>query len=207
MNLREWASNNSDFLSHIPEVDKVSETVMTVLGMQWCTPTDQISLAGHDVEHVIVRTKRQMLQVVSKFIDPMGLLSPILLQPKIRIQNLWKLKCDWDDILPTEILNKWKEVTGDLKQIHEIQIPRRMTVAHPGAVTYTLHCFCDASHTAYAACVYLAVVDEQSGCDSCHLVFSKTRQAPIKELTIPRLELMAASIGILSLRLILYSHN
>ena len=113
LNLREWASHNSDFLSHIPEVDKVSETIMTVLGMQWCTPTDQISLVGHDVEHVIVRTKRQMLQIVSKFFDPMGLLSPILLQPKILIQNLWKLKCDWDDILPTEILNKWKEVTGD----------------------------------------------------------------------------------------------
>ncbi|GFR12555.1 uncharacterized protein TNCT_263951 [Trichonephila clavata] len=49
-----------------------------------------------------------------------------------------------------------------------------------------LHGFCDASTKAYAAVVYLKSKQE------IHLVSAKTRVAPIKQLTTPRLELCGA---------------
>ena len=53
--------------------------------------------------------------------------------------------------------------------------------------------FGDASKIAYCACVYL-VCKLDSGLTQVSLLASKTRVAPIKELTIPRLELMSARI-------------
>ena len=60
---------------------------------------------------------------------------------------------------------------------------------------YKLLCFCDASACAYAAAIFLH--QRKSDCHSkVDLFFSKTRLAPVKGLTIPRLELMAVLIGV-----------
>ena len=58
-------------------------------------------------------------------------------------------------------------------------------------VSMELHGFSDASEEAYAAVVYLRMIDSQ---DNIHtsLVTSKTRVSPIEKLTIPRLELCGA---------------
>lgn len=60
--------------------------------------------------------------------------------------------------------------------------------------TYQLFVFCDASKYAYAETVYLRQERE----DKCvnNLIFLKTRLAPNKDMSIPRLELLAAVIGI-----------
>lgn len=57
-------------------------------------------------------------------------------------------------------------------------------------VFYELHCFCDAFGK---ACVYLLIVTPQE--KTCHLVFAKSRVAPIKSISLPRLELTAVYIG------------
>ena len=58
-----------------------------------------------------------------------------------------------------------------------------------------LLCFCDASSCAYATAVYLVQRSENSESRS-DLLFSKTRLAPLKKITIPRLELLAVLIGV-----------
>ncbi|GFW01392.1 integrase catalytic domain-containing protein [Trichonephila clavipes] len=45
-------------------------------------------------------TKRLILSVVQKIFDPIGLLTPTTLLPKLLLQNLWKLKISWDHELP-----------------------------------------------------------------------------------------------------------
>lgn len=58
----------------------------------------------------------------------------------------------------------------------------------------SLHVFCDANKKSYAACAYM-----RSGINenvSVNLAMAKSMHAPLKELTIPRLELMAAVIGV-----------
>ena len=56
-----------------------------------------------------------------------------------------------------------------------------------------LHGFCDASEQAYAAVVYLRMTDTDGNIQIA-LVTSKTKVAPIKRLTIPRLELCGAQL-------------
>lgn len=60
-------------------------------------------------------------------------------------------------------------------------------------VTYELHCFCDASAKAYGTCVYLRINSSKS--TTSHLLFAKSRLAPLNNVTLPRLELTAVYIG------------
>ncbi|GFV20163.1 integrase catalytic domain-containing protein [Trichonephila clavipes] len=57
----------------------------------------------------------------------------------------------------------------------------------------TLHTFCDASRFAYATCVFLRA--EKEGKVTCQLIKARSRVAPLKKLSIPRLELLACNIG------------
>lgn len=56
-----------------------------------------------------------------------------------------------------------------------------------------LHGFCDASMAAYAAVVYVRVQDA-SGVFLVNMLAAKTRVAPVKELSIPKLELCGATL-------------
>ncbi|GFV00940.1 integrase catalytic domain-containing protein [Trichonephila clavipes] len=57
----------------------------------------------------------------------------------------------------------------------------------------SLHVFCDASKAAYATCIFLRSENENSA--SCQLVQARSRVAPLKSISIPRLELLACTIG------------
>ena len=59
-------------------------------------------------------------------------------------------------------------------------------------LSFSLHGFGDASKIAYSAVIYL--VCQTTMGTYVKLVASKTRIAPLKQLTIPRLELMSAKI-------------
>ena len=96
---------------------------------------------------------------------------------------------DWDEPLPETRVAEWNAITEDLQNC-KVSVPR---CYHPDpAATWSLHGFCDASTKAYAAVVYLV---KRNG-DGIHTRFvaAKTRVAPLKEVSIPRLELLAAVI-------------
>ena len=58
-----------------------------------------------------------------------------------------------------------------------------------------LHLFSDASRQGYASVAYLWVKDENSRIH-CAFVMGKARLAPVREISIPRLELTAAVISL-----------
>ena len=72
-------------------------------------------------------------------------------------------------------------------------IPRCYYPKNVHIASMQLHGFSDASQQAYAGVVYLRITDSE-GDVYVYLVSSKTKVAPIKRLTIPRLELCGAHV-------------
>ena len=121
--------------------------------------------------------------------DPLGIAAPYVVKAKLIIQELWRRNIDWDDELPDDILQKWQSWKG-LKATRTIMIPRWYGFHRNECQNVQLHMFCDASEIAYEAVAYFRTVTR--GCINVSFVISKTRLAPIKGLTVPRLELQAA---------------
>ncbi|KAK9722344.1 Pao retrotransposon peptidase [Popillia japonica] len=76
-----------------------------------------------------------------------------------------------------------------IKALKDIEIPR--LVLTTASQEIQMHGFCDASEKAYGACVYLRSKCEQNKY-SINLLASKSRVAPLKVVTLPRLELLGA---------------
>lgn len=118
-----------------------------------------------------------------------------MIRGKIFLWELWKRRLNWDYELQNEDLLKWISIQTELKSICECEIQMSIVMdCVTSNVEYKLLCFCDASASAYAVAIYLHQTSANN-C-KCDLIFSKSRLAPVKKLTIPRLELMAVLIGV-----------
>ena len=141
-------------------------------------------------------TKMEVLRASSKIYDPLGILTPVTIRAKILMQELWKGGYGWDEPLPQERQKKWLALSNDLDTATQTQIPRRYFLSSSTwPSNTTLYIFVDASVKAYGAVAYVANGTETS------MVMTKTRVAPLKKLTLPQLELMAAVIKIILLSL------
>jgi len=195
MNLREWLSNCKTVKDSFAECDKARETTTKVLGYIWDLEKDTlgISLPNTDCLQGEI-TKRSVLRYLPSVFDPLGQVCPVVLRGNVMLQNLWIINREWDQPLPDDEVKVWNNVQEDLKKITQCQINRNISLITSNSVTCSLFCFCDASEKAYAAAIYLYQTD---GCRSrCDLVFAKTRLAPTKTVSIPRLELLAVLIGV-----------
>ena len=127
--------------------------------------------------------------------DPMILFSPIVITGKTLLQDLWVREFDWDDPIEDLTVRQIRnDLQMDLQDISKYKVQRYIGNKEKDGSVCNIVCFCDASKKAYATVVYLY---QESDCGSeANLVFTKTRLAPVKEITIPRLELMAILIGV-----------
>ena len=107
------------------------------------------------------------------------------------MQELFKSKLGWDEKLSGDTLTKWIKLVDQLRSGPLLTLPR-CSLSGPvnTSVRYRLYGFCDASTMAYAAVIYLGEEGEHGM--SLSFVVAKTRVAPIKPQTIPRLELLSA---------------
>ncbi|XP_058836392.1 uncharacterized protein LOC131692967 [Topomyia yanbarensis] len=204
--LRKWSSNSFELLSSIPpflrddrtilELDSSRSTVKT-LGLIWEPGKDCFRFAVPHWSTEPIITKRIVLADTARIFDPLGLIGPVIVQAKIFLQELWKLKSDWDDPLPKELQNFWIEYRLNLSALDTLSVPR-WTGFRSNLASTEIHGFCDASEIAYGACLYLRckLVD---GSVTVRLITSKSRVAPLEDLTrkkkkqsIPRLELSSA---------------
>jgi hypothetical protein len=96
-------------------------------------------------------------------------------------------KLDWDDQLPSELLNQWMDMYLRLSQVNEIAVDR-LALPKGQPTEIQLHGFCDSSEKAYVACLYMRSVNKQ-GEVTIKLLCSKSRVAPVKKITLARLEL------------------
>lgn len=140
-------------------------------------------------------TKRSVLRSSARIFDPIGFLTPFTIRVKCIFQEMWRRGISWDEELPAELSEAWEQWCMELPQIYQIVIPRWYGVdKRSEEQSQILHVFTDASEKAYGAVAYLQgqTVDGET---VTRLVASKSRVAPIKTITLPRLELMGALVG------------
>ena len=122
------------------------------------------------------------------FYDLIGLLQPIHINLKRLFQEICKQKLSWDELLPDDLRNEFEKIIFSLQDMEKISIDRNILLQTVCQLEIELHGFSDASLQSYGACVYIRAVSKP-GVSGVHLVASKSRLAPIKGSTIPRLEL------------------
>lgn len=195
--LHKWCTNNSQILKEVPPSRREilqsngtsdSNTIKT-LGLSWKPEEDAFNFNINPCEIRKTITKRGVVAEVAKLFDPLGLISPIIITAKIFIQSLWLDHLGWDDQLNDIQIQNWFQILNSLGEINSIQLPRQVLANNYTAIE--LHGFADASERAYCACVYIRSILKDKSI-SINLLCSKTRVAPMKFTTLPRLELSAA---------------
>jgi hypothetical protein len=209
--LRKFSSNFPELVTRLPtDLQEAGEAFelrdrdhsIKALGIRWKPLDDAFFFSINlDVDPSQKLTKRILLSQVSKLFDPLGWLSCITVSMKILLQETWSLEIDWDQELPSEMGDQFREWAFQLNSIKDLAIPRSIVgQSH----TIEIFLFCDASEKAYAACIYAVTTDDQR---LAHLLVAKSKVAPMKRLSIPRLELCAMHLGTKLLEAVIQSFS
>ena len=202
--LTKWNSNCRRVLDAIPLGERSKELrdidieddalpAERTLGMEW------------DIEHDSFRfkisvkekpaTRRGMLSIISSVFDPLGFVAPFILPAKVLLQ----MSCHqlgWDDEISGENLARWKSWLTDLPTLEGFLTKRCVKPQDFGEPLHNeIHHFSDASEIGYGTVSYLRSINE-NGKINCAFLFAKSRLAPMKRITIPRLELTAATLAV-----------
>ena len=201
--LTKWISNSREVLEQIPSGERAPsianldlEDLPTdrALGTQWDVEADTLSF--HVNEKPVPDTRRGILSLVSSLYDPLGFAAPLILPAKVLLQQLCRLDFGWDETVPNETLTEWREWVEDLPRLKLVSWPRCFKPKEFGMLhNVQLHHFSDASEVGYGTASYLRLVDDM-GRIHCGLVMAKSRVAPLKTVTIPRMELTAAVLSV-----------
>ncbi|XP_062715282.1 uncharacterized protein LOC134291500 [Aedes albopictus] len=199
LELRKWTSNRLEVLQGLSDEQVGTQSslqfapheTIKALGISWEPGTDCLRFDSQVRNTDEPPTKRSILSDIAKLFDPLGLIAPVVVRAKILMQELWLLSCDWDEPVPDPVKSKWESYYQDLSKISEHRVDRYAFLPNS---TVQLHTFADASQAAYGACTYARCEDDQ-GRVRIHLLASKSRVAPLKRLTIARLELCAAVVA------------
>ncbi|GFY26442.1 uncharacterized protein TNCV_2877741 [Trichonephila clavipes] len=187
--LHKWGSSHPELASNILGDYEFENPIETkTLGVSWKSQEDCF-IFKIAVELKDSYTKRCVLSTIARLFDPLGLLGPVVARAKIFMQSLWSLKIDWIDELPSERAKEWHRFLEDFNSVRSICIGR--CIVHPQATRVELHGFADASEKCYGAVIYCSS-QSPDGATTVKLVTSKSRVAPVKSVTMPRLELCAA---------------
>lgn len=197
LQLSKWTSNapelcGNETIKDVGANQEAASEPVKALGLYWDPTTDEFSFrVSCDIDGI--PTKRQLLSIIARLFDPMGALGPIVVNAKCLMQTLWKLQCDWDAPLPESVVDEWLSFLESLRNIPKLRIPRYVSEFSEVA-RWEVHVFTDASKRAYGATVYIVTEDSSGNRYSC-LLTAKSRVAPVKLATIPKLELNAAELG------------
>ncbi|XP_033758237.1 uncharacterized protein LOC117340586 [Pecten maximus] len=199
--LTKWTSNSDVVVESIPEGDRAQEVklrsldskppIERALGVYWFMENDSLGFQIQMKDKPV--TRRGILSVTSSVYDPLGIASPFVLKAKSILQRLCGDGKGWDEEITGKDLKDWTDWLLQLPELEHVTIDRCYKGKNLGKVTSCqLHGFADASDIGYGMVFYLRLVDV-TGKIHCSFLFGKARVAPLKAVTIPRMELTAAS--------------
>ena len=212
--LRKWKSNDPQLQAFFDEQSDVhpqpaagdditfSQTQLgtsdshqnRVLGVSWDTKSDEFVFDFQGIvslARTTVMTKRNVLRLSASIYDPLGFLCPITARLKTIFQMLCKDKLDWDAEIPQNIKKVWEDVVQSINEIRSLHLPRFVLVDSIDSVE--MHGFCDASKDVYCGVIYLKYLTKTKGI-FCKFLCAKSKVAPMKLLSIPRLELLGCEL-------------
>ena len=203
--LTKWISNSRKVIEAIPAHERCAELKkldfcknelpsQRALGLQWCVESDTFTF------NICLRTRpftrRGILSVIGSVFDPLGFVVPFILNAKQILQDLCRINLGWDDEIPPEYHSSWEKWLADVPKLLSFSICRSVLLEAFGPVVSSqLHHFSDASEAAYGSVSYLRLVNEE-GRVHCSFLFAKFRLAPLKSVSIPRLEVSAATLSV-----------
>lgn len=203
--LTKWSSNQPKVLGGVPKEDRseigtqsgvlpANLTVGKALGVVWDQGADRLAVRV-DVKSRAT-TKRGLLATFSAVYDPLGIVAPFVVRAKLVFQEECRAQKGWDEPIKGSNLKVWQEWTEELPKLSELAVPRHYTSGKEGMIKRAeLHTFADASQRAYGTVSYLRYMDER-GEVGVSFIFSKSRLAPLRGASIPRLELCAAKLAV-----------
>ena len=201
--LTKFVINDSELQSTIAVSDRAKEAKDLgscvegkALGVKWDVANDQFYFeVNAQVKGQVGRvTRRIMLSTIATCFDPLGLVSPFIVGGKLLFQEATRLKLSWDEDIPRDLEKEWNRWISVLQDLSTLRIPRCIKPNLFDDAMIELHHFSDASLKAYGACSYVRCINKH-GAIFTVLVASKGKVAPIKAVTIPRLELQAAVLS------------
>jgi hypothetical protein len=202
--IAKWISNSREVMSSIPvserakevkdlDLDQDSLPIERALGVRWCVESDTFCFKIGVKDQPL--TRRGILSMVSSVYDPLGFVAPLMLKAKGILQELCKLQLGWDEQIPDTFSGPWRLWLQDLQRLADFKIDRCVKPPEFGVVkSAQLHHFADASEIGYGTVTYLRL-ENNEGKVHCSFIMGKSRVAPLKQTTIPRLELTAATVS------------
>ena len=171
-----------------------------VLGTVWNHQEDVFGFKVSPPE-VIKLTKRTVLSQIARIFDPLGAAAAFLIRAKIGMQKLWLEGVQWDEELPQQHQARWIQFFQEMNELNNVIFKRSLT---PGMVIGApiLCIFSDASIDAFGTCAYIRW-ETTTNTFETRFIAAKSRVAPLKTLTIARLELQAAVLAVRLYRSIL----
>lgn len=207
-NLTKYSSNSIKLLEAVGrealikplkevELCTVNLPVERALGVLWDPQSDSIGFQV-DVETLKKKpaTRRGMLSATAACYDPLGIASPCIVQGRMLLQELTRLRIGWDEQVPRVVAKRWMRWLDGLSQLTKYRLSRCFAPFGLSAAAHVeLHHFSDASLQGYGTVSYVRT-ESKSGSVHCSLLCSRARVAPVKPISIPRLELTAAKVAV-----------
>ena len=129
--LTKWNSTSRKLIMSLPESERAKKikdlnfdklSIERVLGVQWNVSTDQFGFS------IVIKdrpmTRRGILSVASSVFDPLGFVAPFIHQAKRILQELCRMKLDWDESIPEKFQDHWQSWLQDLPRLEELAIDR-----------------------------------------------------------------------------------
>lgn len=205
--IRQWASNVPGVLSHFPTEAQAESLELwlaqdktdiseSTLGLNWNWQTDSLSFKSQPVVYE-TPTLRNIYKVLATQYDPLRLLLPYTTRAKVIIRQLCNKQPGWDDPdLPPELLQSWRIWKNELQYLPSSTLPRTYVPpeVEKDSAIHEVHIFSDASEQAYGAVAYMRTTDKR-GQVYLSFILARSRVAPKRSHSIPRLELCGALVA------------